>query len=177
MKKNSELNKAKAFLSRGGVGVLMTDTMYGIVGSALHKKTVERIYKVRNRDLKKPMIILIGSFDDLALFGVKPSAGVRAVLHRLWPGPVSIVLPCKAKKFEYLHRGTHSLAFRLPNNVPLRKLLGEVGPIVAPSANQEGKRPAWSIREAKKYFGETVDFYVDSGTQKGVPSTIVQILR
>ena len=47
-------------LRNGGVGVVPTDTIYGIVGSALNPKTVARIYKLRRRNPKKPMIILIG---------------------------------------------------------------------------------------------------------------------
>lgn len=176
MNKNSK-HVVKEILCQGGVGVLMTDTMYGVVGSALQKKTVARIYKVRNRDLKKPMIILIGSLDELALFGIKASAGTLAVLKKLWPGPVSVILPCKSKKFSYLHKGTNSLAFRLPKDANLRGLLRHVGPLVAPSANTEGKVPARTIREAEKYFGDEVDFYLDNGTQKGAPSTIIQVIR
>lgn len=177
MKKKNELNILEVSLCGGAIGVLMTDTMYGLVGSAKSKKVVERIYNVRSRDAKKPMIILIGSIDDLKLFGVKPSEGMLAVLKKLWPGPVSIILPCKSKRFEYLHRGTHSLAFRLPKNAKLRGFLKRTGPLVAPSANPEGKKPAKTIKEAEKYFGGNIDFYIDSGAQKGAPSTIVQILR
>ena len=59
-------------LKNSGIGVLPTDTIYGLVGRALDKKTVERIYKVRKRNPKKPLIILISSLSDLKLFGVKP---------------------------------------------------------------------------------------------------------
>ncbi|MEK7522400.1 MAG: Sua5/YciO/YrdC/YwlC family protein [Patescibacteria group bacterium] len=56
--------KLAEILKNGGIGVIPTDTIYGIVGSALNKKTVERIYKLRRRNLKKPMIVLIGSIND-----------------------------------------------------------------------------------------------------------------
>ena len=56
-------------LARGGVGVIPTDTIYGIVGSALDKKTVERIYKLRKRNIKKPLIILIPAATALGKFG------------------------------------------------------------------------------------------------------------
>ena len=46
-------------LSIGQIGILPTDTLYGLVGSALRKETVERVFAVRQRDLKKPLIILI----------------------------------------------------------------------------------------------------------------------
>jgi len=46
---------------------------------------------------------------------------------------------------------------------------------VAPSANLEGKPPAKTITEAKKYFGDKVDFYVNSGKIIGPASILIQI--
>jgi L-threonylcarbamoyladenylate synthase len=162
-------------LSNGGVGVLPTDTIYGIVGSALNPRTVARIYKLRRRNLKKPMIILIGSLGDLRLFGITPDRATLKILKKFWPGNVSIILPCKIKRFLYLHRGTKALAFRLPKPIWLCQLLQKTGPLVAPSANWEGKLPARTIGEAKKYFGKEVDFYVDAGLMNSTPSMLIKI--
>ena len=52
---------AVSILKNGGVVVMPTDTIYGIVGSALNLEVVEKIYKLRKRILDKPMIILVGS--------------------------------------------------------------------------------------------------------------------
>ena len=162
-----------------------TDTIYGIVGSALKKKTVERIYELRRRNSQKPMIILIGSMADLKKFGVKIGVQERKILNRIWPrlrqgyggqaGKVSVILPCKSKKFSYLHRGTKSIAFRLPKPRWLKELLANTGPLVAPSANWEGETPARTIKEAKKYFGVKVDFYFDAGRRVSKPSTLLTI--
>jgi L-threonylcarbamoyladenylate synthase len=166
---------AAAILVAGGVGVLPTDTIYGIVGSALEKKTVERIYRLRERNAKKPMIILIGSLADLKLFGVVLGKKERALARRVWPGKVSVVMPCPSVKFSYLHRGTKTLAFRMPEPAWLRALLKKTGPLVAPSANTEGESPAKTIAEAKRYFGTDVEFYANAGTRVSQPSTIIKI--
>lgn len=152
-----------------------TDTVYGIVGSVLSEKTVSRIYRVRHRQPKKPMIILIGSESDLKLFNIKISAEARRILKRFWPGRTSIILPCPDKKFFYLHRGANSLAFRLPKPPWLKKFLKESGPLAAPSANPEGLPPAKTIAEAKNYFGKGVDFYTDAGKITGKPSKLIEI--
>ena len=162
-------------LRRGGVGVLPTDTLYGIVGSALNKRTVLRIYKLRKRNPKKPMIILIGSLADLKKFGISLPTTHYKLLTGLWPNAVSVILPCPVKKFAYLHRGTKTLAFRFPKPKWLRDLLKKTGPLVAPSANWEGHPPAATIREAKKYFADKVDMYIDAGRCTGKPSTLVRI--
>ncbi|MFH1192712.1 MAG: L-threonylcarbamoyladenylate synthase [Candidatus Jorgensenbacteria bacterium] len=168
--------KLIAVIKKGGVGVLPTDTIYGLVGSALSQKTVERIYRIRRRNPKKPVIVLIAALADLRRFGVKPAPRVKVFLKKIWPGPYSVVLSCPHKKFAYLHRGTETLAFRLPEPKWLRELLRATGPLVAPSANPEGKPPAKNIAEAKKYFGEKADFYMH-GVTHGAPSTLLEVKR
>jgi L-threonylcarbamoyladenylate synthase len=171
-----KMNKLKKIgLALGVVGVIPTDTIYGIVGSALNKKTVERIYKLRRRNPRKPTIVLIGSVADLKKFGVKVGVQEKKILNRIWPDKISVVLPCPSRKFAYLHRGTKTLAFRLPKPHWLRKLLAKTGPLVAPSANWEGKPPAKTIKEAQKYFGDQIDFYIDASRQASKPSTLVKI--
>lgn len=163
-------------LMNEGVGVLRTDTIYGLVGSALDKKTVNRIYKIRKRDRNKPMIILISSFDDLKIFGVKMDAGLIKTLNKYWPGKTSIILPCDNKKFQYLHRGKKTMAFRWPDKKKLTELIKKSGPLVAPSANISGKEPARDIKEAKSYFGNNIDFYIDEGSRISQASTLISLI-
>jgi len=161
----------------GGIGVFPSDTLYGIMGSALLPETVERIYRVRGRDRKKPMIILIGDAGDLSLFGVRATTAQKEFYTRYWPGKVSVVLPCRAKRWAYLHRGTGTLAFRVPDKKQLRDFLRETGPLVAPSANPQGNVPAETIVQAWKYFGDAVNCYVDRGRLVGSASTVVTFRR
>lgn len=162
-------------LKSGGVGVMATDTIYGLVGSALNPKTVERIYRLRRRDKNKPLIILIGSLKDLSSFGINPNFYQKKVLKKLWPGKVSMVFPCARERLRYLHRGGKTLSFRLPANKELRNLLITAGPLVAPSANPQRLKPASNIKEAKRYFGDKLDFYNDSGRLVSQPSTLIEI--
>lgn len=162
-------------LKEGGVGVLPTDTMYGLVGSALSKNTVDRIYRIKGRAPNKPFIILISDLNNLNYFSIKIDTKTKNFLKKIWPNPVSVILPCDEKKFTYLHRGAKTLAFRMPDKKELLELLRQTGPLVTPSANPEGLPPAQNIEEAKKYFGDQVDFYVDQGTLTSQPSTLVKI--
>lgn len=158
-----------------GIGVLPTDTLYGLVGSAFSKKAVKRIYKLRRRNLRKPMIILIKSINDLNFFDIKINKLTGKLLKKYWPGKVSIILKCSSKKFYYLHRGKNALAFRLPKNDKLIRILKATGPLVAPSANWERFPPAKTIKEAQRYFGEKADFYIDGGKLSNIPSTLIEI--
>jgi L-threonylcarbamoyladenylate synthase len=166
---------AGELIAGGGIGVLPTDTLYGLVGSALSPDAVERIYQLKQRSSSKPLIVLVSEIDQLEQFGIILTEGLRSTIAKYWPGPYSIILDTLDDQFDYLHRGTGSIAFRIPDKEELLNLLNATGPIVAPSANVEGERPAETISAAKKYFGTDVDFYVDGGMLTGKPSTIIQI--
>lgn len=167
--------KIISLLQAGKIGVLPTDTLYGLVGSALNKQAVERIYQVRKRTLNKPLIVLISSLEDLKLFSIQINEKVDQFLKKLWPAKVSVILPCLNPKFTYLHRGTQTLAFRLPDEKNLIDLLKRAGPLVAPSANWEGTPPAETIQQAQEYFKNGIDFYLDGGPLTSPPSTLIKI--
>ena len=162
-------------LKENGVAVMPTDTIYGIVGKALNKDTVLRIYDIKKRAPEKPFIILIGNITKLEKFFVYLPLEQKEILLKYWPGPVSIILDCEDEEFSYLHRGTKTLAFRMPKSDSLQSLLMEVGPLVAPSANPEGLPPAENIEEAKKYFGDEIDYYMDIGRLVGKPSKLIRL--
>ncbi|GAC1373334.1 MAG: L-threonylcarbamoyladenylate synthase [Candidatus Saccharimonadales bacterium] len=168
----ADWSEAARRLSLGEVGVLPTDTMYGIVASALKPAAVERVYALRRRELGKPMIVLISSWEDFERFKIAVEPRARELLEKVWPGPVSVVLPAPAYELKYLHRGTGAIAFRMPAKPELRELLAAAGPIVAPSANLAGEPPSVSVAEAKGCFGEEV-FYLDEGEIKNPPSALV----
>ena len=163
-------------IKNGGVGVIPTDTLYGIVGSAFSREAVERIYKLKGRDSKKPLIVLISAFRDLKKFGVAVSRKNKKLIEKeYWPGPVSIILPCENEEFSYIHRGTGGIAFRLPAKKELLNFLKKTGPLVAPSANPEGHSPAYNIESAREYFGGNVDFYIDGGQLGSSPSRLISL--
>lgn len=159
-------------LRNGAVGVLPTDTIYGIVTSAYNKPAVARLYKAKHR-AGKPGTVIAADIDQLIELGIDARYLRRAAA--LWPNPISVVLPDQPH-LSYLDQGKHSLAVRIPLSAPIHKLLRSTGPLLTSSANLTGLPPAISIRQAQEYFGDTVDFYVDGGTLVQLqPSTIVRL--
>ena len=159
-------------LKTGGVGFMPADTVYGLSCSALDESAVNRIYRIKYRLEGKPFIILVSDIDQLKLLKIDP----REVepIKQYWPGGLTYI--CSAPKTpEWLQRGTKTLAVRLPNHKELKQLIKLVGPIVSTSANLYARKPATSMAEAVKYFGDKLDFYVDVGKIDGLPSTIVRL--
>jgi L-threonylcarbamoyladenylate synthase len=172
-----ENSKLVQTLMGGGVVVMPTDTIYGIVGKAENKETVERIYKVRLRAPEKPCIILIGDLSEIKKFDIEITNEQENEILNIGDRPTSFILDCNKEEFSYLHRGTNTLAFRIPKQNDLKLLLRSTGPLVAPSANLEGQMPSKNIQQAKEYFGDKVDLYVDGGEVIATASKIIRLLR
>lgn len=160
-------------LAEGKVGILPTDTVYGLVCVASNKEAAQRLYGLKSRD-KNPGTIIAANIEQIAELGIKIRY-LKAV-ENFWPNPVSIIIPC-GPDLSYLHLGKMSLAVRIPADKDLTNLLANAGPLLTTSANHPGEPPANTVQEAKKYFGGEVDFYVDGGNLSGnKPSTIIRVV-
>lgn len=172
---SSNLKDAIDVLRNGGVIVTKTDTIYGLIADAMNKESVEKLYRIKERDWDKPFIILIPDKRYLEYFDVEYSEkGERLLQSR----GITVIFKLKnPERFEYLHRGKKKLAFRIPDDKELLDFLREFkNPVVAPSANPSNFEPAKNIQEAIEYFGDKVDMYIDRGeVLSNIPSTIVEI--
>ncbi len=175
-KENLSWMKAGLLLKEGGIGVIPTDTIYGICTSAFQKESVEKVYKLRKRNPEKPCIILIDNLEDLKKFKIRLTKKQKEIVKKIIGLKVSFILPCPFEEFAYLHRGTKTLSFRIPPKGIIKKILKISGPIIAPSANWESYEPAKNIKEAKKYFGNKV-FYFDAGNLISKPSTLIDLTK
>lgn len=159
-------------LQKGAVGVLPTDTIYGLVCRAADEEAVKRLYKLKNRE-HKPGTVIAANIEQLIQLGIK-ARYVKAV-EQYWPSALSIIIP--NLNLTYLHVGLEGLAVRVPNYRELLLLLEQIGPLLTTSANYPGRPPANTIEEAKVYFADRVDFYVDGGNLSNhQPSTLIRIV-
>lgn len=160
-------------IKHGAVGVVPSDTVYGLMASAHNQAATARLYDLKQRD-QNPGTIIAADSTQLEALGLKPRY-IRAV-EQYWPNPLSVIIPCD-DKLAYLHLGKSSLAVRIPADALLRELLEQTGPLLTSSANYAGQPVARNIAEARAYFGDQVDFYVDAGDLGARPaSTIIRIV-
>lgn len=170
----TDFTDAAARLKSGAVGVIPTDTIYGLAAMAADQPAVERLYQLKKRD-SKPGTLIAADIKQLEELGLKHRY-LKAV-EDFWPGAVSVIIPCGDPALAYLHRGKMSLAVRIPADEKLRKLLNQTGPLLTSSANQPGEPPADDIPAARQYFGDKADFYTDGGDlSKRQASTIIRIV-
>ena len=178
--------KAIELLASGAVGVIPTDTVYGLACSAANEAAVARLYALKNREQKtgssqaedssreaKPGTIIAASIEQLIALGIR-ARYVKAVAQ-YWPGSISIIIP--SHELAYIHLGVGSIAVRIPSDWALQKFLEKTGPLLTSSANRPGQPEAVTINQAQSYFGDSADFYVDGGNLSGrKPSTIIRII-
>ena len=161
-----------SLLAEGAVGVIPTDTVYGIVARAGDREAVSRLYAAKHRE-GKPGTVIAANIEQLAELGVDQEQ-LEAVAP-FWPNPLSVVLPDQPY-LEYLDQGKQSLAVRVPSDPHIHSLLLQTGPLLTSSANQPGEPTATSLAEAQAYFGDAVDFYIDGGDiDDAVPSTLIRL--
>ncbi len=158
-------------LKKGGVGVLPSDTVYGLAASAHSPEAVARLYALKHRE-KKPGTIVAANVEQLIELGVDSKQLEKAA--KWWPNPLSVIVPTGDNLF-YLHQTLGSLPFRIPADENFRKILEQTGPLATSSANQPGEPTSEQVEQAWQYFGDSVDFYVDGGNLSGkAPSTIIR---
>lgn len=161
-----------SLLQKQAVGVLPTDTVYGLVCRAADEAAVQRLYNLKSRD-QKPGTVIAANIDQLIKLGIK--ARYLKAVEQFWPNAISIEIP---HHINYLNQATGRQAFRIIKEpMELLNLLDITGALLTSSANLPGEKPANTIGEAQKYFGDTVDFYVDGGDLSGrEPSTLIRIV-
>lgn len=170
---NSFDEKVVELLKGGGIGLVPTDTIYGLSALAMDKQAVSRLFNLKRRDTDKPCIVLISTWDHLSALSIDAIKVLPA--KKYWPAQLTIECHVTSSTPLYLHRGTGRFGVRMPDLPVLRELISKTGPIISTSANLQGEQPASSVDEAKSRFGDQLDFYVDFGKINGKPSTLAKI--
>ncbi len=159
-------------LQHDAVGVLPTDTVYGLVARAESKEAIERLYRVKDRPVH-PGTIIAASPEQLLSLGF-PAEEVAAA-RKYWPAPLSVVLDA-SNVASYLKAERTSLAARIPDDEALRVFLQQVGPLMTTSANAPEQPTASDISAALAYFYDDIDFYVDGGDLSQRQSSTIAVV-
>jgi L-threonylcarbamoyladenylate synthase len=169
------LNEAyEKLMKSGGIGVIPTDTVYGVVARAVDELAVDRLYKLKHRK-GKPGTLIASDINQLEELGLKRRY-LNAV-EQFWPGPLSVVIPTSNPDLKYLDLGKLSLAVRVPDQKELLALLKKTGPLLTSSANKPDEPTSVNIIQARAYFENDVDFYINGGSLSDhKPSTIIRVL-
>jgi len=174
-----QIRQAANLLKQGGTVAFPTETVYGLGADALNEKAVARIFEIKQRPHFDPLIVHIGSPDQLSLLVTEVSAAAQALIDRFWPGPLTLILPKTARVPDIVTAGLPSVAVRMPGHPMALELLRQANtPIAAPSANRFGCTSPTTAQHVLDQLGSRVDLIVDGGScPVGIESTIVSLLE
>lgn len=174
-KDEKNIDEIKKILENGGVGIIPTDTVYGLCANALNKEAIKRIYKIKKRDLNKSLVLFVKDKEDIESYGVVDSLS-KKIIDKLIPGEITLVLKKKDPSFSISLKSFETIGFRIPNDVFIIKLLDSLSfPLATTSANISGEKTPKDLDGLKKIFDGIVDFIVDGGELGEVPSTVIEV--
>ncbi|SNQ48587.1 putative threonylcarbamoyl-AMP synthase [Frankia canadensis] len=168
------LDAAAAAVSRGGLVVLPTDTVYGLGADAFGREAVSSLLAAKGRGRSMPVPVLIGSWRTLEGLIERTTPQVRDLIQAFWPGGLTLVVRHVPSLRWDLGEGRGTVAVRMPLHPVAIELLGRTGPMAVSSANISGQPPATTADEAIAQLGGAAEVYLDGGAcADAVPSTIV----
>ena len=173
------LKKAAEVIRRGGTVVFPTETVYGLGANAFDEEACRKIFRAKGRPSDNPLIVHISTLEMLEDLASEVPESAWRFIERLWPGPLTLVLPKSSKIPDVVTASLPTVAVRMPSHPVARMLIELSGvPIAAPSANLSGKPSPTSFEHVFEDMNGRVDIIVDGGeTPLGIESTIVDATR
>ncbi len=181
MKNNlSNIKKSKYFLDKNECVAIPTETVYGLAANAYSDTATAKIFKLKKRPKKNPLIVHYNSLEML-----KHDCEINDLFKKLYkkfcPGPITFILKLKknSKISKNVTNSKKTLAVRFPKKTITKKLLKKLNyPLAAPSANISSQISPVSKQDVIDEFGKKIKFILDGGNSEiGLESTIVSLIN
>ena len=176
----SNIKKSKLFLDKGECVAIPTETVYGLAANAYSNKATSKIFRLKKRPKKNP---LITHYVNLKM--LKEDCVLNDNFFKLYkkfcPGPITFILKLKKKSkiSKNVTNNKKTLAIRFPKHQLTRKLLKKLNyPLAAPSANISSKISPVTKEDVIDELGKKIKFVLDGGRSRvGLESTIVNLIK
>ena len=168
----------KQSLEDGNIIAVPTDTVYGLIADAYNEKAVNKIFKIKLRPKKLPLIIFVSSIEEAKKIG-HFSKYDELLAKAFWPGDLTLIVKRKSNKIFYGHKSSTTVGIRIPNHKALLNLLIETKkPLASTSANShKGKTPK-NIKELDIISNKEITYTLVSNHKiAGSESTIVSLIN
>ena len=170
-------DRVVALFNRGGVIGYPTETVYGLGGDATNENVIHRIFQLKGRDSKKPLLCLVHSKEDLFPIIEQVSQKAERLMDTFWPGPLTLIFSISKKLPKSLQSECGKIGIRISND-PICQMLTQKfkNPIVSTSANRTGQEPARTANQVINTFGKSLDLVLDGGKRDSLnPSTVLDV--
>ena len=172
-----DYKKINSVLKSDGVIAFVTDTVWGIGCLPNSEKAVQKIYEIKHREAKKPLILMSNEIYNLFDYVEQPiRKDAQRLIKKHFPGALTLVLNKSNNTPEYITSGLNTIGIRVPENKTFSEICENIeGHVLATtSANISGEPPALTYEEALQYIGDKVDLVIEDYGEKakGRASTV-----
>jgi L-threonylcarbamoyladenylate synthase len=172
-----DIQTTSAFLRKGELVGIPTETVYGLAANALDPEAVLRIFQVKGRPTFNPLIVHVHDANQFSLYANEVPDVIKLLAEHFCPGPLTFVLPKKSIIPDLVTGGGNTVALRVPGHPLTLQLLKSLDfPLAAPSANPFGYiSPVTAVHVQEQLDGK-VAYILDGGPSMiGVESTVVMM--
>jgi len=154
-----DITNSIKILREGGVILYPTDTIWGLGCDATNEAAVEKIFRIKKREDKKSMLILLDSPEKLQNYVIIPD--IALTLIKISTSPLTIIYPGAKNLANGLIAADGSTGIRITSDEFCHRLIHKfVKPIVSTSANISGTNPPSSFIEIIDDIKKSVDYIV-----------------
>lgn len=171
------IETAASIIRNGRLVAFPTETVYGLGADAMDENAVRRIFEAKGRPADNPCIVHVDSREmlDRVAWGIEAKA--EGLIHRFWPGPLTLVLGRKPEVAPSVSAGLSTVGVRMPGNrIALALIHAARTPIAAPSANTSGRPSPTTAAHVLDDLGGRIEMVLDGGrTNIGIESTVLDM--
>jgi len=175
---NNNIRLAIKHLKNNGLIGLPTETVYGLAGNAYSDKVVKKIFNVKKRPSRNPLIIHYGKIKDLYK-DAELNSNFFKLYKKFCPGPITFILKKKtsSKISKIATAKLDTIAVRFPKNKIAKLVLKKIDfPLAIPSANKSSGISPVTSKDVFEEFGNKIKIILNGGKCKiGIESTVIDL--
>jgi len=170
------IKKAVSILENGGVIVYPTDTVYAFGCDIRQKKAIEKIYRIKKIDKRKPLSFIFTDIASINKYSLNFSNAYFKILKKALPGPYTFILKASKVVPSIVTTKQKTIGVRIPNNNISIELVKNLGyPILSTSVVINGSEYPSDVQDMEREFKNCIDLIIDSGAKNAEPSTIIDL--
>jgi len=168
------IQKVKECLEDGGIIVFPTDTVYAYGCDIKDKRAIERIYRLKKLDKRKPLSFIFTDISEIADYVRNVSDDAFKIMKKAFPGPYTFIFKASKLVPKIVMTNQKTIGVRIPDNNIALDIVRALGrPILATSVFTLSGEYLIDPRELEKVYRNEVDIVIDAGPKIAEPSTVV----
>lgn len=164
-------------LYKGEVLAFKTDTVWGFGAHPLDEAAIDKIYEIKKRDTKKPLILMSDDFKYLEKYVSHIPPYAYDLIEKYLPGALTLVFEKSSLCPSKITSNLPSVGVRVPDSEDFIKLVSQIeGRVLATtSCNISSEPPVESYKEAIEKFSKqaTIIKPINDVKNNNLPSTVI----